>query len=113
MFSLIREGTPLPEKKENYIGNVHTVAAGARMEFANCRVASWLSHTIFLLYNFTKVREVFHCPHFKICSMGTPDTLALEEEADQQLCAAYCDVSIPLEVSTSFTHRANVSLEAG
>ena len=49
MFPLIREGIPLPEKKENYIGNVHTVAAGARMEFANCCVASWLSCTIFLL----------------------------------------------------------------
>ena len=49
MFSLIWEGTPLPEKKENYIGNVHTVTAGARMECANSRVASWLSRTISLL----------------------------------------------------------------
>ena len=103
MFSLIWEGTPLPEKKENYIGNVHTVAAGARMECANCRVASWLSRTMSLLQNLTKVWEVFHCPHFKICSMSTPDNLALEEEADRQLCAAYCDMSILLEVSTTWT----------
>ena len=90
---------------------MHTVAAGARVECAKllcCLMAIPVQYSCYRISQ--KVWEVFHCPHFKICSMGTPDTLALDEEADRQLCAAYCDVSIPLEVSTSLTHRANVFL---